>query len=118
MAENEMTDGELFRKAIRDLLQDGRELSAGAIAEALNVRRPRLSHHLAVLLHRREIQCRPAGPNRFYSLPVLAKKEANGRVAPAKERAKTPASPFRAALKRLAEEKGVQGQFTDPPEDH
>ncbi len=111
-----MSEGELFRKSIRDLLQDGRELSAGAIAEALNVRRPRLSHHLAVLLHRRDIHCRPAGPNRFYSLPVTARKDTNGRPAP-KERPKTPASPFRAALKRIAQEKGLQGQFTDPPED-
>jgi DNA-binding transcriptional ArsR family regulator len=89
------------RQAILALLQE-RELYAGEIAERLGIRRPTLSHHLGVLLDQRLVRVRAQGPFRFYSLVPP--------VAPVKPVTKNPKieteTPFTAAFKRIARERG------------
>src|SRR5579863_6839326 len=85
------------RRAILDLLEQG-EQCAGAIASRLEVSRATLSHHLAILLDQRVVQCRQQGAFRVYSLvasakPVLGRPNAVERI-PVE-------TPFARAFKRL-----------------
>lgn len=60
------------RRGIVGLLRDG-DRTAGAIADALNRRRPNVSYHLSFLLSHGVVVCRTEGKNRIYSLdtPVV-----------------------------------------------
>jgi DNA-binding transcriptional ArsR family regulator len=100
------------RAAIVELLRAG-ELSAGEIAERAGVRRPSLSHHLTVLASMGFVRCQPRGARRYYSLTerLLDAVDAGSMTTttgarPATETAGSE-TPFSAAFKRLAQEKGI-----------
>jgi len=97
------------RRAILDLLKRG-ELPAGEIARVLDVRRPALSHHLSALLEEQQVQCRPRGAFRYYSVLLPEKPGSDGATAATHtdvaEKSKTETS-FTRAFKRLARERGI-----------
>ena len=66
--------GHPTRVAIVELLRDG-EITAGALAEKLEVEQANLSQHLAILRSRQIVANRKEGNQVFYSLrnPVLGK---------------------------------------------
>ena len=55
------------RRTIVSLLREG-EMSAGALAEALERPRPGVSHHLSCLLDRDIVTVRTVGATRIYTL--------------------------------------------------
>lgn len=101
--------------AILQLL-DGRELSACELAGLLSVKRPALSHHLGCLAHEGLVRCRPEGARRFYSLPTMKQpmEPPSARSSP-----QQPESPFAAAFKRIARERGLDSIIRKPSQaDH
>lgn len=56
------------RRRILDLLRDGKERTAGELAEPFAVSQPALSQHLRVLREAKLVQQRREGRHRFYRL--------------------------------------------------
>lgn len=98
-------DNHPTRQKILELLA-GREMSAGAIAEALSAHRPGVSHHMAVLLARGLVQRRTERAFRYYSLKGFVDPSWPPEVSPVVAAKDTK---FAAAFKRLARERGIPG---------
>jgi ArsR family transcriptional regulator len=91
------------RLDILALLGD-RELCAGDLAKLLGLKRATLSHHVGILAERGQVRCRPQGAFRFFSVNPVVVEELRIVGAPVES---TEDTPFTAAFKRIAREKGV-----------